>query len=254
MFYLKSEQEIEKMYASGQLVREVLDRLGEIIAPGVTTADLDAEAQRIAAERGAACLFKGYPGPGGPFPGAICSSVNEEVVHGIPSSREIKDGDIVSVDFGILLDGWCGDSARTFCVGEVSAEKRKLVDVTRHSLDMAIQLARPDGRWSEIAAAMSDYIHSQGFSVIEQYVGHGIGEEMHEEPQVPNYVSPELRRRDIPLKPGLVLAIEPMVNMGTKRCRTLRDGWTVVTADGTPSAHWEHTLAITETGVRVLTV
>lgn len=254
MFYLKSEKEIEQMYASGQLVREVLDHLGEIIKPGITTAELDAEAERIAHDRGAVCLFKGYPGPGGPFPGNICSSINEEVVHGIPSSREVKDGDIVSVDFGILLDGWCGDSARTFCVGDVSAENRKLSDVTRHSLDMAIQLVRPDGRWSEIAAAMSDYISSQGFSVIEQYVGHGIGEEMHEEPQVPNYVSPELRRRDIQLKPGLVIAVEPMVNMGTKRCRTLRDGWTVVTADGAPSAHWEHTLAITETGVRVLTV
>ncbi|MBT3278860.1 MAG: type I methionyl aminopeptidase [Phycisphaerales bacterium] len=253
MVYLKSEKEIEKMYASGQLVREVLDRLGEIVAVGMTTADLDAEAQRIAHERGAACLFKGYPGPGGPFPGAICASVNEEVVHGIPSSRELQDGDIISVDFGILLDGWCGDSARTFCVGDVPAETRKLVDVTRHSLDMATALAQPGGRWSEVATAMSDYIRSQGFSVIEQYVGHGIGEEMHEEPQVPNYVSPELRRRDILLEPGLVLAIEPMVNMGTKRCRTLRDGWTVVTADGKPSAHWEHTIAITETGVRVLT-
>jgi methionyl aminopeptidase len=253
---LKSADQIEKMYAAGQLVREVLDRLGEIIAVGMTTEDLDAEAQRIAADRGADCLFKGVPGRGkaGPFPGAICASINDEVVHGIPRrERVIADGDIVSVDFGIRRDGWCGDAARTFCVGDVAPEIRQLVGATKRALDLAIEKCRPGRYWSDIADAMAAYVNGEGFSVVEEFVGHGIGEEMHEDPKVPNYVSPELRRRDICLRPGLVLAVEPMVNLGGKAVKMGPDGWVVLTTDGKPSAHWEHTVAIVESGVRILT-
>lgn len=244
------------MYHAGQIVREVLDRLDEIIAPGMTTEDLDAEAERITAGYGAECLFRGVPGRGraGPYPGNICSSINEEVVHGIPSpKRRIQDGDIVSVDFGVRLDGWCGDSARTFVVGEPPEAVRRLVDATARVLEMAVERTRPGGVWSDVAGAMADYIRSQGFSVVEQFVGHGIGKDMHEDPKVPNYVSPDLRSRDIALKPGLVIAVEPMVNLGSCEVRVLSDGWTVATVDGKPSAHFEHTLAVTDNGVRVLT-
>lgn len=253
---LKNAEQIDKLYASGQIVREVLDRLGEIIAPGITTKDLDAEAERICHMRGAKCLFKGvksYCG-GKDFSGNICASIDEEVVHGIPSKkREIRNGQIVSVDFGVLLDGWCGDAARTFIVGNVSDEVRKLVDVTCQSLEIAVRLTKPGEKWSTVARAMQEHIRTAGFSVVEQFVGHGIGREMHEDPKVPNFVSSDLISRDINLKPGLVLAVEPMVNMGTHRCKTMKDGWTVVTADGKPSAHWEHMLAVVEDGVRVLT-
>ena len=253
--HLKKPDQIEQMYRAGQLVRDVLDRLGEMIAPGVTTRQLNDEAERMCSQRGATCLFKGVPSHsgGGPFPGAICASINEEVVHGIPADRPVHEGDIVSVDFGVLLDGWCGDAARTYLVGSVSPEARRLVGATKHALELAVQKARPGGTWSEVAQAMQDYIRGEGFSVVEEYVGHGIGRKMHEPPKVPNFVTPVLRVRDIALKPGLVLAVEPMVNAGTARTRCLADGWTVVTADGKPSAHWEHTIAITDKGVRVLT-
>lgn len=253
--YLKKADQIEKLYAAGQIVREVLDRLGEIITVGITTEELDAEAERICHARGAKCLFRGVPGHGGagPFSGNICCSINEEVVHGIPGERKIRDGDIVSVDFGTRLDDWCGDAARTYLVGEVAPDVRRMVDVTEHSLEIAVQMVRPGGVWSEVASAMAEYVRGEGFSVVEQFVGHGIGREMHEDPKVPNFLSRELRVRDIHLNPGLVIAVEPMVNMGTPRCRILDDGWTVVTADGKPSAHWEHTLAVTETGARILT-
>jgi methionyl aminopeptidase len=252
---LKTADQIEKMYASGQIVSEALDRLGEIIAVGMTTEELDAEAQRICHAHGAQCLFKGVPGRGkaGPFPGAICVSINEEVVHGIPSRREIRDGDIVSIDFGVKLAGWCGDAARTFMVGQVDPDVQRLVRVTAQALDLAIEHTRPGGKWSAVARAMQEYVRGQGFSVVEEFVGHGIGQGMHEDPKVPNYVSAELRSRDISLRPGLVIAVEPMVNFGSRAVRLCEDGWTVATADGKPSAHWEHTLAVDEHGVRILT-
>jgi methionyl aminopeptidase len=251
---IKSPEQIEQMYSAGQIVREVLDRLGEIVAPGMTTKDLDAEAQSICLSRKAVCLFKGVPGRGGPFPGNICASINQEVVHGIPSERrELKDGDILSVDFGVRLDGWCGDAARTFLVGEVRPKVRELVETTRASLDLAVGKMGPGVRWSQVAGEMERFIRGRGFSIVEEFVGHGIGRDMHEDPKVPNFVSPELRSRDIHLKPGVVLAIEPMVNLGTRRVHILADGWTIVTADGEPSAHWEHTVAVTDDGVRVLT-
>lgn len=254
--HLKTPAEIEKMRRAGHVVREVLNRLGEMIAPGVTTLDLDRQAETLCRDRGAVCLFKGVPGRGkaGPFPGNICASLNEEVVHGIPSARRtVNDGDIVSVDFGVRLDGWCGDAAETYICGQAAPDVQKLVGVTRNMLALAVQMSTPGQHWSHVARAMQDYAHGEGFSVVEDFVGHGIGREMHEEPKVPNYYSPELARHDIVLRPGMVLAIEPMVNMGTQRVKVVSDGWTVVTRDHRPSAHFEHTVAVTEDGAAVLT-
>ncbi len=253
---LKTHEQIEQMRKAGRVVRKVLNRIGQMVAPGVTTLELDQAAEDLCIANGAVCLFKGVPGRGGagPFPGSICASVNDEIVHGIPSSdRVIQDGDIVSIDFGVKLDGWCGDAAGTFVVGDVDAEVRKLVDVTKNTLCLAIEMIQPDGLWSDVAAAMQEYVESQGLSVVREFVGHGIGQEMHEDPKIPNWVSPELKRREIRLRPGTVLAIEPMVNMGTPKAKCLSDGWTVVTADRKPSAHFENTVAILEEGVAVLT-
>ena len=243
------------MYAAGQLVRRVLDRLGEMVAIGVTTKELDEEAERMCLDAGAECLFQGVPSHygGGPFPGAICASRNEAVVHGIPDGDPLRDGDILSVDFGVKLGGWCGDAARTYCIGSVPPETQRLVDVTRAALDIAVKLTRPGERWSTVARAMEEFVQANGFSVVEEFVGHGIGREMHEDPKVPNFVTPELRSRDIRLEPGVVLAVEPMVNQGRSAVKVKKDGWTVVTCDQKPSAHWEHTLAVTDCGVRVLT-
>ncbi len=244
------------MRKAGRLVRQVLEELRERVADGVTTQELDEAAERLCVSQGAVCLFKGVPGRGkaGPFPGSICASINEEIVHGIPSSeRIIRDGDIVSIDFGVKLDGWCGDAAETFIVGQVDPKVRQLVDVTKNTLSLAIEMLRPDGAWSEVASAMQEYVESQGFSVVREFVGHGIGKEMHEDPKIPNWLSPELKRREIKLRPGTVLAIEPMVNLGKPGAKCLRDGWTVVTADRKPSAHFENTVAILDDGPTVLT-
>lgn len=255
IFY-KTDSQIEQMYRAGQIVREVLEELGQRVAPGVTTGELDDKAQEICAKRNAKCLFKGYPGGFGapPFPGAICASVNEEVVHGIPrADRVLTEGDIISVDFGVELDGWCGDAARTFLVGQVDPKVKKLVETTRRSLEIAVEMIPESQTWLPVAQAMQNFIENEGFSVVTDYVGHGIGKKMHEDPQIPNFVSQQLRRRDIKLRSGLVIAVEPMVNIGTHKCRTLDDGWTVVTADGKHSAHWENTIAITSSGVKLLT-
>ena len=252
----KTPEQIEKMRRAGRIVRLVLERLGQVVAPGVTTKELDVEAERLCTERGATCLFKGVPGRGraGPFPGNICCSLNDEVVHGIPSAdRVIRDGDVVSVDFGVKLDGWCGDAAETFLVGSVPDGARRLVNVGRTALGLAIEMTRPGLRWSQVASAMQQYVESEGFSVVREFVGHGIGQKMHEDPKVPNFLSAELRAADIDLKPGLVLAVEPMVNLGGPEVSLARDGWTVVTRDGQPSTHCEHMLAVTDDGVDVLT-
>ena len=252
----KTPEQIEKMRQAGRIVRLVLDRLAATVAAGVTTEDLDAKAEQLCREHGATCLFKGVPGRGsaGPFPGSICCSLNDEVVHGIPSAkRVIREGDIVSVDFGVKLNGWCGDAAETFIVGEVSDEARRLVDVTRCVLALAVEMSRPGIDWSVVSSAMQQYVEGEGFSVVREFVGHGIGREMHEDPKVPNFLSPELRTMDIALAPGMVLAVEPMVNAGSADVRIAEDGWTVVTCDGKPSAHFEHMLAITARGVEVLT-
>jgi methionyl aminopeptidase len=252
---LKTPQQLEQMRLAGRIVRQVLDRLAAMVAPGVTTRQLDAEAERLCTELGGQCLFKGVPGRGaaGPFPGSICASLNEQVVHGIPSDRQIREGDIVSVDFGVRLDGWCGDAAETYIVGAVPPRVGRLVEVTRGALDLAVRMCRPGEKWSTVARAMQQYVEREGFSVVREFVGHGIGQSMHEDPRVPNFVSPELLRSDIELREGLVLAVEPMVNMGSSGVSYARDGWTVVTKDGMPSAHFEHTVAVVAGGADVLT-
>jgi methionyl aminopeptidase len=253
---LRSRREIDLMRKAGVVVADVLSKLQEIVKPGVTTGRLDAVASQITAQAGAVALFKGVHNPYArmPFPSAICASVNEQVVHGIPSEgAALKNGDILSIDFGAKLDGYCGDAAVTVAVGEISEDKRRLIDVTEHLLDIAIAQARPDVKWSQIAAQMQDYAESAGFSVVRDFVGHGIGKKMHEEPKVPNFVNDELLRCDIILAEGMVLAVEPMVNAGSADVRTLKDGWVVVTKDGRCSAHFEHTIAIVKNGCEVLT-
>jgi len=222
----------------------------------VSTAHLDAVAAEMTSKAGAQPLFKGVRSPQArtPFPGVICASINEQVVHGIPSEHvKLKEGDILSIDFGVRLDGYCGDAAVTVAIGEISGENRRLMDVTRQALDIAIARAAPGVRWSAIAGEMQRVAESAGFSVVREFVGHGIGRQMHEEPRVPNFVSKELLADDIVLAEGMVLAVEPMINGGTSDVRTLKDGWTVVTRDGRCSAHFEHTIAVTGDGCEVLT-
>ena len=251
---LKSKREIELIRRAGAVCHDVLGRLGEMVGVGVTTAELDAEAERMTAKLGATALFKGVPGPAGPFPDTICASINEEVVHGIPSDRKIGDGDVVSIDYGCRLDGYCGDAAETFMVGDVAPGVRLLVAAARQALDIAIEESGPGVLWSSVAGAMQKHVEGEGFSVIRQFVGHGIGKEMHEEPKVPNFVSRELLARDILLEEGLVIAVEPMVAMGSPAVAIdKQDGWTVRTTDGGPAGHFEHTLAVTADGVSVLT-
>jgi methionyl aminopeptidase len=250
---LRSPREIAEMRKAGLLVWQAHQVAAPLVRPGVTTAEIDAAIDRFFAEQGAIPLFKGVPGPV-PFPAATCVSVNEQVVHGIPSSRKLVEGDIVSIDTGCKLNGWCGDAASTYPVGAIHPEVQRLLDVTRHVLELAIQLMAKCTRWSQVACEMEAYVKKSKFSVVEAFVGHGIGREMHEDPQVPNFVSSQLRRSgDFHLVPGLVIAVEPMVNMGTKRVRAQADRWTQATADGRPSAHFEHTIAMTESGPMVLT-
>ncbi len=244
------------MRRAGAVVADVLSKLQEVAEPGVTTAELDRVAVEMAAQAGADALFKGVRSPQArqPFPGAICASVNDEVVHGIPSdSTVLRAGDILSVDFGVRLGGYCGDSATTMAVGEISPDKQRLLDVTKNMLDVAIAEVRPGLRWSQVARKMQRYVESAGFSVVRDFVGHGIGTKMHEDPKVPNFVSEELLADDIFLAEGMVIAVEPMVNAGSYRVRTLANGWTVVTKDGKCSAHFEHTIAVVKGGCEVLT-
>ena len=252
----KRPEDLEKMRAAGRVVRQVLDAVGQMCQPGVTLRELDEAARRIIAESGGKGLFKGYPAssPGvPPFPGYICASVNEVVVHGIPDDRVIQEGDIVGVDCGVQLDGWCGDSAYTFMVGEVTPEVRRLCQVTQEVLQVAIDNIQPGRNWSTVARLMEKKALDAGYGVVEDFVGHGIGRSMHEAPQVPNYVSRDLVRNDIMLTEGMVLAIEPMCNLGSREVRTTGDGWTVVTVDGKAAAHYEHTVAVTANGADVLT-
>lgn len=253
---LRSRREIELIRNAGQVVASVLSKLKEYAKPGVSTAELDEIALQMTHEAGAIALFKGVPCPymDRPFPGAICASINEQLVHGIPSKKVIlKEGDILSIDFGIKLDGYCGDAALTVGIGEISPDRQKLLDVTRRLLEIAIENAAPGMKWSTIAGMMEDTAKAAGFSVVKDYVGHGIGTEMHEDPKVPNFVSRDLLRNDILLKEGMVMAVEPMVNMGTASVKTLSDGWTVITKDKKCSAHFEHTIAVVEGGCEVLT-
>jgi methionyl aminopeptidase len=250
---LRSPREIGLMRKPGLLVWEAHQLVKSMIRPGVTTGELDAAVEAFFIDEGAESLFKGYPGKV-PFPAVCCMSVNEEVVHGIPGSRVLVEGDIVSVDTGCKLNGWCGDAACTYPVGKVSPDVQRLLDVTRDVLQLAVERLGTCEWWSEVAGEMETFVKSNKFSVVEDFVGHGIGRNMHEEPQVPNFVSSQLRRGgDFKLVPGLVIAVEPMVNMGTRRVDTAADHWTQVTRDGLPSAHFEHTIALTESGPELLT-
>ncbi|MCX7425280.1 MAG: type I methionyl aminopeptidase [Planctomycetia bacterium] len=253
MEVLRSAREIGLMRKAGLLVWEAHQLAASMLRPGVATAEIDAAVERFFAENGAEPLFKGVPGRV-PFPAVTCVSINEEVVHGIPSQRRLQPGDILSIDTGCRLNGWCGDAAVTHPIGKVKPEVQRLLDVTRGVLDLAIEAMGRCSMWSEVATQMEAYVKDSGFSVVEAFVGHGIGREMHEDPQVPNFCSRQLRASgDFRLVPGLVIAVEPMVNMGTKRVRTLADHWTQATVDGLPSAHFEHTIAITKSGPYVLT-
>ena len=254
---LRSRREIGLMRDAGAVVANVLSKLQEIARPGVSTAHLDEVAAKLTSQAAALPLFKGVRSPYArmPFPGVICASINEQVVHGIPSNQvTLKPGDILSIDFGVRLRGYCGDAAVTVAVGEISVENRRLMDITKGALDLAIRMAAPGVRWSKIAGEMQKMAESAGFSVVTEFVGHGIGTQMHEEPRVPNFVSDELLANDIVLAEGMILAVEPMINSGTSDVRTLKDGWTVVTADEKCSAHFEHTIAITGRGCEVLTL
>jgi len=251
----KTPEQIAVMRQAGRWVHEALRRCREACRPGVSTAEINQEAEQILLECGGMGLFKNYPTyrEGEGFPAATCISVNHEVVHGIPGQRRIEDGDIVSIDFGVKLDGWCGDSATTVLVGNVPQPVRRLCEVTEHVLEIAIQNIAPGRKWSQIAGQMEKYARRAKFGVVKEFVGHGIGQTLHEEPKVPNFVSRDLTKRDIELRPGLVIAVEPMCCLGSDGVRTLDDNWTVVTADGKPAAHYEHTIAVTDDGCEVLT-
>ena len=247
MIVCRSAAELERMRDAGRLVADVLTELAAHVRPGVTTADLDAMADQRIAKAGATPAFKGYHG----YPATICASINEEVIHGIPSGRRIlNEGDIISIDVGVSLNGYYGDSAITLPVGQVSEEAARLLRVTEESLYKAIERARPGNRISDIGHAVQHHVEAHGFSVVREFVGHGIGQRMHEEPQVPNYGEPGRGPR---LSEGMVLAIEPMVNAGKPAVKVLADNWTAVTRDGSLSAHFEHTVAVTADGPWILT-
>ncbi|MDD4910225.1 MAG: type I methionyl aminopeptidase [Candidatus Omnitrophica bacterium] len=247
MIARRQADEIEVIRRAGAIVAEVLRILAARVKPGITTQELDILAEESIRGRQAKCAFKGYRG----FPSAACVSVNEEVVHGIPSSRVIKEGDIVSIDLGVELSGFFADAAVTVGVGKISAEASKLLEVTRKALTLGLKQARPGNHVSDISYAVQNCVESQGFSVVRQFVGHGIGRKLHEDPEIPNFGRPHRGER---LEAGMVLAIEPMVNAGTWEVAILDNGWTAVTADSALSAHFEHTVAVTEKGPEILTV
>lgn len=246
MVIRKSRAEIDKMRRSGLIVADTLARLRRMVEPGITTLELDAVAEANIRGAGAIPTFKGYRG----FPASICASINEEVVHGIPSERRLKEGDIIKIDCGATLDGYVGDAAISVPVGKISPEWQRLLDVTRDSLLKAIEKMVAGNHLYDVSSAVQHHVEAEGFSIVRDFCGHGIGQRMHEDPQVPNYGRPGTGPV---LKEGWVLAIEPMVNEGTHEVRILKDGWTVKTKDGRASSHFEHTIAVTEEGPRVLT-
>lgn len=253
MIVRKNQAELEKMRSAGLLVHQILSTMRGMVAEGVSTLDLEVVAEKMMMEAGAKPAFKGYASASaGKYPYVLCVSVNDEIVHGMPSSKKVlKKGDIVSIDTGVQLSGYYGDSAITVPVGEISAEAQRLIDVTRESLELAIDKARPGNRLFDICGTVERHVTANGFTIVREFVGHGIGTQMHEEPQIPNYID---RRNENPrLKEGMVLAIEPMVNAGAPGSRVKADRWTAVTEDGKYSAHFEHTVAITENGPWVLT-
>lgn len=250
MILLKTAEEIELMRKANQIVAEILDAVAAAVRPGISTDELDRMAEELTYQHGATPAFKGYAPRGVAYPRSLCVSVNDEIVHGIPSGRKLKPGDIVGLDFGVVYKGFYGDSARTVAVGKIPERTERLLKVTREALYAGIQQARPGNRISDIAQAVQTCVEGAGYSVVEEFAGHGIGRSLHEDPQVPNYF-----RAGMPnprLKEGMVLAIEPMVNEGGAELRILDDGWTAVTADGTLSAHFEHSVAITADGPQIL--
>lgn len=251
MILLKSRSEIEKMRAAGRVVHKVLKEVGEAVRPGVTTGELDDLAARIISEAGGTSPFLGYaPAGHPPYPAWTCISVNEEIVHGIPGRRALQEGDIVTIDCGVELDGFVGDSACTYGVGKISPKARKLLDVTQEALFKGIEQAKAGNRISDIGAAVQRHAEKNGYSVVRELTGHGVGRSMHEDPQVPNYGRPG---RGPAIECGMTFAIEPMVNAGRKDIQCLDDDWTIVTADRTLSAHFEHTVAILDSGTLILT-
>lgn len=246
MIELKSAKQLDKMRRAGQIVAETLALMRELAKPGVTTLDLDRAAEDYIRAQGAVPAFKGYNG----FPATLCASVNEQVVHGIPGLRTLESGDIISIDCGAVIDGYFGDSAITLPIGEVGEDLRKLLRVTEESLMLGIAQAKLGNRLYDVSYAVQTHVEANGFSVVRDYVGHGIGRAMHEDPQIPNFGKPGRGPR---LEVGMALAIEPMVNMGAYEVQLLANNWTVVTKDGRPSAHFEHTVAITENGPEILT-
>ena len=242
MVYLKTDEEVELLRKANLLVGSTLAELAKVIEPGVTTKQLDTIAETFIRDNGAEPTFKGFPNPyGGPFPASICASVNNQVVHGIPNDTPLENGDIVSIDCGTLLNGFCGDSCYTFKVGEVSDEVSKLLDVTKESLYKGIEQAVVGSRLGNISYAVQNYCESNSYGVVREFVGHGIGRDMHEEPQVPNYGR---RGTGMLLKNGLCIAIEPMITLGKRDISMLSDNWTIVTRDGKPAAHYEHTVCV----------
>jgi methionyl aminopeptidase len=246
MIICKTPRELDIMRVAGKIVALTHQELKSYVKPGITTKELDSIAEKFIRQHDAIPSFKGYNG----FTGSICASVNEELVHGIPGDRLLKNGDIISIDIGAKYNGYHGDSAWTYAVGEISEETQKLLDVTEQSLYKGLEEAKPGERLSNISHAIQTFVESYGFSVVREYVGHGIGQNLHEDPQIPHFGPPNKGPR---LKPGMVLAVEPMINAGKRYVRTLPDNWTVVTTDGKMCAHFEHTIAIVETGYEILT-
>lgn len=247
MIVLKTERELKLMREAGRISAGALKLVGEAVEPGVSTAELDRIAERYILSQGAKPNFKGYNG----FPATACISINDQVIHGIPSKKQIiRKGDIVSVDLGAVFEGYHGDNAATFAAGDISLEAQRLMDTTRQSLYEGIKMARAGGRIGDISSAVQQYVEARGYSVVRQYVGHGVGASLHEAPEVPNFGT---AGRGVRLLPGMTLAIEPMVNMGSERVKVMPDGWTVLTVDGKLSAHFEHTVVITADGPQVLT-
>ncbi len=251
MIFIKNAQEIDGIRKSCKIVAEVLNLLGSMIKPGITTKMLDEIAEDYIRSKGAIPAFKGYSQAGSfNYPASICASIDNEVVHGIPDDTELKEGQLLSIDVGVQFNGYFGDAARTFAVGKISSLKKKLMNVTEESLYRGIEKAQDGNRVIDISRAIQNYVESNGFNVVRELTGHGVGKYLHEDPSIPNYVvsgpSPRLRE-------GMTIAIEPMVNAGTYRVKTLKDGWTIVTEDGQPSAHFEHTILITNNEPEILT-
>ena len=246
MIQLKTASQIEKMRVAGRLTRQALELAGSMIKPGVTTGEIDKAVHDFIIKNGGTPSFLGYSG----YPASVCLSVNEEVIHGIPGKRVLKDGDIVSVDVGAIVDGWHGDNAATFPCGNVAPEALKLMEVTRECLEIAISMAKPGVRLGDIGFAIQSHAEAYGYGVVREFIGHGIGSEMHQGPDVPNYGK---QGRGIRLEKGMTIAIEPMINLKGHEVLMLSDGWTVVTRSGSVSAHFENTIAITEDGAEILT-